>query len=56
MAARVLTVQAIDRLKPDAARRLEIPDATLPGLYFIIQHPARKAGRCGIGTMAAPES
>lgn len=43
MAARVLTVQAIDRLKPDAARRLEIPDATLPGLYFIIQPSGAKS-------------
>lgn len=43
MVARVLTVQAIDRLKPDAARRLEIPDATLPGLYFIIQPSGAKS-------------
>ena len=43
MAARVLTVQAIERLKPDAARRLEIPDATLPGLYFIIQPSGAKS-------------
>ena len=43
MAARVLTVQAIERLKPDAARRLEIPDAALPGLYFIIQPSGAKS-------------
>jgi integrase len=43
VAARVLTVQAIERLKPDAARRLEIPDATLPGLYFIIQPSGAKS-------------
>nr|WP_276592716.1 MULTISPECIES: site-specific integrase [unclassified Methylobacterium] len=38
-----MTVQAIERLKPDAARRLEIPDATLPGLYFIIQPSGAKS-------------
>ncbi|MDP4006684.1 site-specific integrase [Methylobacterium sp. NEAU K] len=43
MVARVLTVQAIERLKPDPARRLEIPDATLPGLYFIIQPSGAKS-------------
>jgi integrase len=43
VAARVLTVQAIERLKPDAARRLEIPDAALPGLYFIIQPSGAKS-------------
>ncbi|MCJ2048696.1 integrase arm-type DNA-binding domain-containing protein [Methylobacterium sp. J-070] len=36
-------MQAIERLKPDAARRLEIPDATLPGLYFIIQPSGAKS-------------
>lgn len=36
-------MQAIDRMKPDAARRLEIPDATLPGLYFIIQPSGAKS-------------
>ncbi|GJD58842.1 tyrosine-type recombinase/integrase [Methylobacterium dankookense] len=43
MAARVLTVQAIERMKPDAARRAEIPDATLPGLYFVVQPSGAKS-------------
>lgn len=37
MAAKVLTVQSVQRYKPDPARRLEIPDATLPGFYLIVQ-------------------
>jgi integrase len=37
VAAKVLTVQSVGRYKPDANRRLEIPDATLPGFYLIIQ-------------------
>lgn len=43
MAARVLTVQAIERMKPDAQRRLEVPDATLPGLYFVLQPSGAKS-------------
>ena len=35
--ARALTAQSIERLKPDAAKRLEIPDGLLVGLYFVIQ-------------------
>nr|WP_246696935.1 Arm DNA-binding domain-containing protein [Methylobacterium planeticum] len=30
-------MQSVGRYKPDANRRLEIPDATLPGFYLIIQ-------------------
>ena len=35
--AKGLTAQSVARLKPDAAKRLEIGDGLLPGLYFIIQ-------------------
>src|SRR5918993_1333994 len=37
MMAKGLTVQSVERLKPDPAKRLEIPDGLLPGLYFVIQ-------------------
>ena len=33
----VLTVQGVARIKPDPHKRLEIPDAVLPGLYLIVQ-------------------
>jgi integrase len=37
MPAKVLTIQSVERMKPDPARRLEIPDAALPGLYLVVQ-------------------
>ena len=37
MAAKVLTVQSVDRHKPVSGQRLEIPDALLPGFYLIVQ-------------------
>jgi integrase len=35
--AKGLTVQSVERLKPDPTKRREIPDSLLPGLYFVIQ-------------------
>ncbi|GEO15068.1 tyrosine-type recombinase/integrase [Microvirga aerophila] len=35
--AKALTVQSVEKLKPDSSRRLEIPDGLLPGLYLVIQ-------------------
>ena len=35
--AKALTVQSVERLKPDRNKRLEIPDGLLPGLYFVLQ-------------------
>ena len=35
--AKALTVQSVEKLKPDPSRRVEIPDGLLPGLYLIIQ-------------------
>ena len=35
--AKGLTAQSIERLKPNPAKRLEVPDGLLPGLYFVIQ-------------------
>ncbi len=43
MAAKVLTVQSVERCKPDAARRLEIPDAALPGFYLVVQPSGLKS-------------
>jgi integrase len=41
--AKQLTVAAIEKLKPDPQRRLEIPDGRLPGLYLIIQPGGAKS-------------
>lgn len=38
-----LSVAAIERLKPDPAKRLEIADASKPGLYLVIQPNGRKS-------------
>ena len=35
--AKALTVQSVERFKPDRNRRLELPDGLLPGLYFVLQ-------------------
>ena len=35
--AKALTAQSVERLRPDPSRRLEIADALLPGLYFVVQ-------------------
>lgn len=43
MSARALTVQSIERMKPVPDRRVEVPDAALPGLYFVIQPSGAKS-------------
>lgn len=43
VATKVLTVQSVERYKPNPERRLEIPDATLPGLYLIVQPSGKKS-------------
>src|SRR5688572_8258997 len=35
--ARSLTVKAVENLKPDPAKRLEVPDAAISGLYLVVQ-------------------
>src|SRR3954469_14570824 len=40
---KALTAQSVERLKPDTAKRLEIPDGLLPGLYLVIQPSGAKA-------------
>jgi len=42
MTRKLLTVAAIDKLKPGTARR-EIPDAGMPGLYLVVQPTAAKS-------------
>lgn len=43
MVATVLTTASVEKLKPDLARRLELPDAVLPGLYLVIQPSGQKS-------------
>jgi hypothetical protein len=32
-----LTTQFVEKVKPDPARRVEIPDSILPGFYLVLQ-------------------
>lgn len=41
--AKALTAAAVERLRPDADKRLEIPDGLLPGLYLVIQPGGAKS-------------
>ena len=41
--ASVLTAQSVRIAKPDAAKRREIPDAVLPGLYLLVQPSGHKS-------------
>src|SRR3954453_7107657 len=41
--ARALNQKLIENQKPDVARRLEIPDGALVGLYFIVQPSGAKS-------------
>ena len=41
--AKKLTEIAIQKIKPDRSRRLEIPDAGKPGLYLVVQPSGRKS-------------
>lgn len=40
---KALTGAALAKYKPDASKRLEIPDGVLTGLYFVIQPTGRKS-------------
>lgn len=35
--AKVLKAKAVETFKPDPGKRLEVPDAALPGLYLVVQ-------------------
>ncbi|HWJ72932.1 MAG TPA: integrase arm-type DNA-binding domain-containing protein [Kaistia sp.] len=41
--AKALTAASVEKLKPDPERRLEIPDALVPGLYLVIQPSGKKS-------------
>ena len=41
--AKVLTARAVETVKPDPGKRVEIPDAALPGFYMILQPSGTKS-------------
>lgn len=41
--SKALTAAAVDKLKPDPGRRLEIPDGLLVGLYLVVQTSGKKS-------------
>ena len=41
--AKVLTAKAVEAMKPDPRRRLEVPDAAFPGLYLVVQPSGAKS-------------
>lgn len=41
--ARALTTKAVENLKPELGKRLEVPDPALAGLYLIVQPSAAKS-------------
>jgi integrase len=41
--ARALTTKAVENLKPDPGKRIEVPDPALAGLYLIVQPSAAKS-------------
>lgn len=41
--AKALTTKGVDALKPDPARRMEIPDPALSGLYLVVQPSGAKS-------------
>lgn len=43
MPARMLTVQSVERIKSDPTKRVEVPDAALPGLYLVVQPSGAKS-------------
>ncbi|MCJ2117655.1 integrase arm-type DNA-binding domain-containing protein [Methylobacterium sp. J-001] len=43
MVAKVLTMQSVERHKPQSAGRVEIPDAALPGFYLVVQPSGAKS-------------
>ena len=53
MASVRLTALGVERLRPDPAKRLEIADGKLAGLYFVVQPSGRSHGRCVAGLTAS---
>ena len=52
----VLTALKVKHQKPDPRRRLELPDAALPGLYLIVQPNGRSRVRCATAPAASRKS
>jgi len=50
--AKVLTARSVEAMKPDPGRRLEVPDAAMPGLYLVVQPSGARswAYRYRVGT------
>jgi len=40
---KALTAQSVLRIKPNPAKRLELPDAIVPGLYLVVQPSGKKS-------------
>jgi hypothetical protein len=43
MVAKVLTMQSVERHRPQPTGRVEIPDAALPGFYLVVQPSGAKS-------------
>ena len=41
--AKVLTAKSVEAMKPDPAKRIEVPDAAMPGLYLVVQPGGAKS-------------
>jgi integrase len=41
--SKALTAAAVEKLKPNPEKRIEVPDGLLPGLYLVIQPSGRKS-------------
>ena len=54
--SKALTVQSLERFKPDQNKRLEIPDGLLPGSISSFSRAVSDRGPCDIGTEANPAS
>lgn len=53
--AKALTVAAVDKLKAEAGKRVEIPDGLLPGLYLIVQPSGKKSWAVRYRAAGAPK-
>jgi hypothetical protein len=47
-----LTAKQVQHMKPDAARRIEVPQGRQRGCIWSCIRPAEKAGRCAIADRA----
>jgi hypothetical protein len=54
--AKPLTVQSVERFKPDPTKRQEIADGLLPSLYFVLQPSGVRSWRSATARAANRES